>query len=131
MTNAQSSNEMVLKVDTLGRVRTPREKQDEIVSAYRGSGMTGQQFAAYVGVKYSTLMSWVGKERKDRRAGQEICSEPAAVSWMEATVEVERPGSGEGLIIEIGKGVRLEVFNARQAALAGEVIRTLEEARSC
>jgi len=38
-------------------VRTPREKQEAIISAYRGSGMTGQQFAAYVGVKYSTLMS--------------------------------------------------------------------------
>ncbi len=47
MTNTQSSNEVVLKVDTLGRVRTPRDKQEAIVSAYRGSGMTGQQFATY------------------------------------------------------------------------------------
>ena len=130
MTITESTSE-VLKVDTLGRVRTPKEKQEAILSAYCGSGMTGQQFAAYVGVKYSTLMSWVGKEQKGRRAGQEICKKPAVLNWVEATVEPERPGSGEGLIIEIGKGVRLEVFNARQAALAGEVIRSLEAVRPC
>ena len=131
MTNTQSSNEVVLKVDTLGRVRTPREKQEAILSAYGGSGMTGRQFAAYVGVKYSTLMSWVGKGRKERGAGQEICAKPPAVSWVEATLEPESSGKGDGLSIEIGRGVRLEVFNSRQAALAGEVIRSLEVMRPC
>ena len=130
MTITESTSE-VLKVDTLGRVRTPREKQEAILSAYCGSGMTGQQFAAYVGVKYSTLMSWVGKEQKGRRAGQEICKKPAVLNWVEATVEAERSGKGEGLSIEIGREVRLEVFNSRQAALAGEVIRSLEAARPC
>jgi hypothetical protein len=126
MTDTQSGKEVVLKVDTVGRVRTPREKQEAILSAYGGSGMTGQQFAAYVGVKYSTLMSWVGKERKGRRGGQETCNKPAAMSWVEATMEAESSGKGDGLHIEIGRGVRLEVFNSRQAALAGEVIRSLE-----
>lgn len=130
MTITPSSNE-VLKVDTLGRVRTPKEKQDAILSAYGGSGMTGRQFAAYAGVRYSTLMSWVGKDRKERRSVQEICSKPAVMNWVEATVEPERMGRGEGLRIEIGNGVRLEVFNSRQAGLAGEVIRSLEVVRPC
>ena len=131
MTNTQSGKEVVLKVDTEGRVRTPKEKQEEILAAYGGSGMTGQQFAAFCGVKYSTLMSWVGKGRKERRAGQESNTKPAVMNWVEATVEPERSGSGEGLVIEIGAGVRLEVFNSRQAALAGEVIRSLEAVRPC
>ena len=42
MTNTQSCKEVVLKVDTEGRVRTPKEKQEEILAAYGGSGMTGQ-----------------------------------------------------------------------------------------
>ena len=129
MTITQGTSE-VLKVDTVGRVRTPREKREEILAAYGGSGMTGQQFAAFCGVKYSTLMSWVGKARRANKPGREL-SKPAAMSWVEATVESERPGSGEGLLIEIGKGVRLEVFNSRQAALAGEVIRSLEAGRPC
>lgn len=130
MTTTQSGKEVVLKVDTQGRVRTPKEKQEEIVSAYGVSGMTGQQFAAYVGVKYSTLMSWVGKERKERRAGREAGDKPVVMSWVEASVESGRSGKGEGLGIEIGNGVRMEVFNSRQAVLAGEVIRSLE-VRSC
>ena len=51
MTNTQSGKEVVLKVDTEGRVRTPKEKQEEILAAYGASGMTGQQFAAFCGVK--------------------------------------------------------------------------------
>ena len=129
MTITQGTSE-VLKIDTVGRVRTPREKQEESLAAYGGSGMTGQQFAGFCGVKYSTLMSWVGKARRANKPGGEL-SKPAAMSWVEATVEAERSGSGEGLIIQIGNGVRLEVFNSRQAALASEVIRSLEVVRPC
>ncbi len=50
MTTTQSGKEVVLKVDAEGRVRTPKEKQEEILAAYGGSRMTGQQFAAFCGV---------------------------------------------------------------------------------
>lgn len=130
MTNTQSCSEVVLKVDTEGRVRTPKEKQEEILAAYGGSGMTGQQFAAFCGVKYSTLMSWVGKARRMNKPGGGT-GKPAGVRWVEATLEPGSPGKGEGLSIEIGKGVRLEVFNSRQAVLAGEVIRSFGEVRTC
>jgi len=130
MTTTQSGKEVVLKVDTEGRVRTPKEKREEILAAYGGSGMTGQQFAAFCGVKYSTLMNWVGKARRANKPGGES-GKPAGMNWVEATLEPGSPGSGEGLIIEIGTGVRLEVSNSRQAVLAGEVIRSLEVAGPC
>jgi len=130
MTNTQSCSEVVLKVDTVGRVRTPKEKQDAMVAAYAGSGMTGQQFAAFCGVKYSTLMSWAGKARRANRASVGM-GKPGGMSWVEATIEPEGRVNGEGLSITIGSVVRLEVFNSRQAALAGEVIRSLGEARPC
>ena len=92
--------------------------------------MTGQQFAAFCGVKYSTLMSWVGKARRASKPGVEL-GKSEGMSWVEATLEPGSPGNGEGLSIEIGNGVRLEVFNSRQAALAGEVIRSLGVVRPC
>lgn len=58
----------VLKVDEAGRVQTPREKRGEIVAAFESSGMTGRQFATYCGVRYSTLMCWVKRYRKKKRA---------------------------------------------------------------
>jgi len=118
MTDLPSSIE-VLKVDVAGRVRTPKEKREEIVAAYRRSGMTGRQFAQYSGVKYPTLMSWVGK------AGGNGSVPDAAglkgIQWVEARVE----GSGEALVVEIGGAVKMEVVNSRQAGLAAEVIRGL------
>ena len=130
MTNTQSCSEVVLKVDTQGRVRTPKEKQEEILVAYGGSGMTGQQFAAYAGVKYSTLMGWVGKARRANKRSAES-GKRAGLRWVEATLEPARPSNGEALVIKIGNGVHVEVCNSRQAILAGAVIRSLEGERSC
>ena len=58
----------ILKVDEVGRVRTPPEKREAMLAEYERSGMTGAQFARFVGVRYSTLMYWLQKRRKE--AGQ-------------------------------------------------------------
>ena len=127
MTITQSTSE-VLKVDTLGRVRTPQHKRAEILAASDGSGMTGQQFAAYVGMKYSTLMSWVGDERRKKPAATETSQTPV-LNWVEAIVEKEN--ESEVLSVEIGGGVEMKVGNKRQATLAGEIIRSLGVLRTC
>lgn len=118
MTETQSSVE-VLKVDTVGRVCTPKEKRDEILVAYRKSGMTGRQFAQYCGIKYATLMSWVGKANLEASASRVGGVE--GIRWVEASVE----SSGEALMIEIGGIVKMGVSNSRQAGLAAEVIGSL------
>ena len=129
MTNTQISTE-VLKVDTQGRVRVPKAKQDEILAGYESSGMTRQQFAAFAGVKYSTLMSWVVKSRKAKQPGQEICKQ-TGINWMEAVVEDGRGQDEEGLSVQIGGSVVLRVANSHQAGLAVEIIRSLGVTRSC
>ena len=80
----------ILKVDEVGRVRTPPEKREAMLAEYDRSGMTGAQFARFVGVRYSTLMYWLQKRRKE--AGQD--DQMAAPSqdhprWLEARVEGE------------------------------------------
>ena len=67
MTVMESGSE-ILKVDEVGRVRTPPEKREAMLAEYDRSGMTGAQFARFVGVRYSTLMYWLQKRRKE--AGQ-------------------------------------------------------------
>ena len=39
----------ILKVDEVGRVRMPLEKREAMLAEYDGSGMTGAQFARFVG----------------------------------------------------------------------------------
>jgi hypothetical protein len=93
--------------------------------------MTGAQFARFVGVRYSTLMYWLQKRRKE--AGQ---SEERAnlgkdhPRWLEARVEGEGPRT-ENVVVELGDGVRMLVGSRTQAMLAGEVLRALGLGRRC
>ena len=55
----------ILKVDEVGRIRMPPEKREAMLAEYDRSGMTGAQFARFSGVRYSTLMYWLQKRRKE------------------------------------------------------------------
>jgi transposase-like protein len=121
----------ILKVDEVGRVRTPPEKREALLAEYDRSGMTGAQFARFSGVRYPTLMNWLQKRRKE--AGQN--DQMAARSqdhprWLEARVEGEVPKS-ENIVVEMGGGVRVLVGNGTQAALAGELLRAMGLGRGC
>jgi transposase-like protein len=130
MTVTESGAE-ILKVDEVGRVRTPPEKREAMLAEYEGSGMTGAQFARFVGVRYSTLMYWLQKRRKQAAQGEQAPSSRGDhPRWLEARVEGEVP-QAENLVVELGGGVRMLVGNRTQAALAGEVLRGLGLGRGC
>ena len=115
----------ILKVDEAGRVQTPPEKREVMLAEYDRSGMTGAQFARFVGVRYSTLMYWLQKRRKEAggSGSREACGQDHP-RWLEARVEGEAPNS-ENLVVEVGGGVRILVSNRTQATLAGEVLRAI------
>lgn len=54
----------LLKLDTLRRVRTSREKRGEILDAFEASGMSGASFAKSHGIRYTTSANWVQRRRK-------------------------------------------------------------------
>jgi hypothetical protein len=117
----------VLKVDEAGRVRTPRKKQEELLDAYEGSGMTGMQFARHVGVKYPTLMNWVQRRRREQGGQDQVASGDAR--WIEAVVEQE---AGTGCVMaEVPGGLILRIMGRAQAAVAAEVLRGLGFGRPC
>ena len=43
-----------------------------MLAEYERSGMTGAQFARFVGVRYSTLMYWLQKRRQEAGQSEEI-----------------------------------------------------------
>ena len=121
----------ILKVDEAGRVQTPPGKREAMLAEYDRSGMTGAQFARFVGVRYSTLMYWLQKRRKEVGCGgQRATPGQDHPRWLEARVEGEVLKS-ENLLVEVGGGVRMLVGNCRQAALAGEVLRAMGLGRGC
>jgi transposase-like protein len=121
----------ILKVDEVGRVRTPPERREAMLAEYDRSGMTGAQFAKFVGVRYSTLMYWLQRRRKEACRGEQVTTPGQShPRWLEARVEGEVPNS-ENVVVDMGGGIRMLVGNRTQAALAGELLRAMGLGRGC
>jgi transposase-like protein len=124
MTDTTTAGEILVQ-DTLGRVRMPREKREQILDEYERSGMSGAAFAALVGVKYSTLSSWI--QQRCRKGAAASLATAATVRWVEAVParEVTAPPTSGPLRVQIGAAVWLDVTNAGQASWAGQMLRTM------
>lgn len=125
--NMTGGGETILKTDVLGRVKTPRERREQLLDEFEKSGLTGQKFAALVGVKYQTFATWA-QDRRRARGTYPVVKGPKRLRWVEAVVE-EGSGDKQPLILELPGGARIEIRDAQQAALAGALLRTL--AKSC
>ena len=121
--------EQILKVDTAGRVWTPREQREAALDEFERSGMPASRFAERIGVKYSTFAWWAHQRRKLRgcaEAVQERRAEPAALKWVEAVPEDVRPLSvARALMVHLPGGARMEIADAPQAVMAAGLLRAL------
>ena len=144
MTNTKAANE-VLKTDVLGRVKTPRGRQEALLDEFERSGVSGVKFAALVGINYQTFATWAQRRRRERGKypprtmprSVKPRSTPEAggngpLRLLEAVVENAAPEVPEGgtLCVQLPGGARMEVGDVRQAALAAELLRALG-ARTC
>ena len=110
----------ILKVDEVGRIRTPPEKREAMLAEYDRSGMTGAQFARFVRGEIFDADVLAAEAAQGSRPGEQVATPgPDHPRWLEARVEGEVPKS-ENLVVEMGGGVRMLVGNRTQAALAGE-----------
>ena len=118
---------LVLKQDVLGRVRVPVERRLAVVTEFRRSGLSGAQFARLAGMKYPTLMAWVKREGAAAavRRKETLKRRPVLV---EAVVAAPC-GTPAPLLLHLGGGVRMELSDAGQAALAAQLIQALR--KSC
>ena len=118
---------IILKTDRLGRVRTPRERQEEIVGAWRASGVSAMRFAETIGVKYQTLATWIrrGRQARDNTTvpcGPASCVGFPAPQWLEMTVGHV---GGLPLRLELPGGASLLLADGSQIPLAAQLLRAL------
>jgi len=114
-------------VDSRGRVRASKEQRKLILAEFERSGMSASRFAKRTGLKYSTLAGWLQRYRRTKPQAQ-----ARQVRLLEAVVEPAQKTSGQNpavLVLHLPGGVRLEVADERQAALAAGLLRSL--AKSC
>jgi hypothetical protein len=57
--NTTPTDETILKTDVLGRVKTPVVRREQLLDEFERSSLTGQKFAAVVGIKYQAFATWV------------------------------------------------------------------------
>jgi len=120
----------IVKRDVLGRVKTPRERREAILEEFDKSGMSGQKFAAWAGIKYTTFANWLQQRRKQRKGEGSSGAEPSdGVQWLEAVVTKPRRGQAPanlkagGLMVHVAGGVRIEIAEAKQVSLAVQLLR--------
>ena len=133
--NTTPTDEVVLKQDVLGRVRTPKARRDQLLDEFERSGLPGLKFAELAGIKYQTFATWVQKRRRQRGdyAAGKLTSAKPYVQWLEAVMEPS-PGSVVKagvlfLVLHLPGGVRVEISDVKQVEMAAALVRAL--APSC
>ncbi len=122
----------IVKRDVLGRVKTSRERRIALLEEFDRSGMSGQKFAAWAGIKYTTFANWLQQRRKQRKSGIEASN---GVQWVEAVVtkschgKEAAKGKAGGLVVHTPGGMRIEIAEAKQVGLAVQLLRELK--REC
>ena len=121
------AGEEVIKADVLGRMRTSVARRESLLGEFDQSGLSAKKFAELSGVKYQTLATWLQKRRKQGTAPVKAVN---TVKWLETVVEQARAGDGKNplpLVLHLPGGVRAEITDAKQAALAAVLLRALEK----
>jgi hypothetical protein len=134
MTFAAEEPGHILSRDARGRVLVSRERRESLLAEYDRSGMSGVKFAQYVGIKYSTLASWLQKRRRHRdreklllKAGPATEGGKSNGGWIEAVLEngSQPPVPAGGLRIYFPGGAYCQVSCVGEAALAAELLGRL------
>ena len=133
MTYGTEETGQILSRDARGRVLESRERRESLLAEYDRSGMSGVKFAQYVGIKYSTLASWLQKRRhRDQeklllKTGTATEADKSNGGWIEAVLENgSRPRlPAGGLRIHFAGGAYCQISGAGEAALAAELLGCL------
>jgi len=138
----ESITSELMKVDRRGHVRVSAQRREVLLDEFERCGVSAAEFAAQIGVKYTTFAHWRQKRMRSRAADGEMVSPvpvallPAgaeqATRWVEAVVEANGSGgaaSGPSLKIVLPGGARLEISETAQMKLAVELLRALEDGR--
>lgn len=150
MEEIPSISQELLKVDRRGHVRVPRARREALLDEFERCGVGAAEFAAHIGVKYTTFSHWKRcrdlnrarqtKANADTEAGK---SNPV---WLEAIPETPVLSSGEAsshcptinlpmtaLPVILPGGARVEISHPSQLRLAAGLLEMLrrEGGASC
>jgi len=115
-------SDLPVTLDTKSRLRVSKGQRRDILAAWARSGDSVPQFAQRTGLKYSTLARWVQQDRRHKPSRR-----PRPLRLLEAMIESVPNSVPSGLVLQLPGGVRVEVADEKQAALAALVVRALSQ----
>ncbi len=131
--NTTPTDEVILKQDVLGRVKTPKARREQLLDEFERSGLPGLKFAELAGIKYQTFATWAQKRRRQRGdyAAGKLTAAKKSVQWLEAVL-APPPGAvvktgGLSLVLHLSGGVRVEISDVKQVELAVALVRALQK----
>ena len=111
-----------VRADTKGRLWVSKAQRRDILAALVRSGESLPQFARRTGLKYSTLARWVQSSRP-KQSGRR-----PRLRLLEAVVESSPvAATGTLLVLQLPCGVRVEVADEKQVALAAVLVQELSK----
>lgn len=76
MKEMKKSDGQILKTDALGRVYTPKSRQEGLPDEFARSELIGPKFARLAGIKYPTSAAWMLRQRKRTGNGLSCSTAP-------------------------------------------------------
>jgi len=115
-----------LRSDTKGRVRTPRERREQLLEEFEQTGASAAMFAKIAGLRYSTFAGWVNGRRKQRaKLGEENRASRTLVQFVEAAVEAKAEVRAGRLRIDLPGGAYAEIGSSQEVEIAAELLQAL------
>ena len=113
------------RTDKRGRVRRNAEQRQELIEAYRASGLIQAEFCRREGIEPSTLNHWLRGRAKPGRARVPRARRKKACRFAQVEVALAGPAPLE---IELGAGLLIRV---RDAGRLKELVEFIREVRGC
>ena len=116
-----------LRTDTKGRVRTPRERREQLLDEFEQTGASAAVFAKIAGLRYSTFAGWVKGRRKEQRQafGNEHRASRTLVEFVEAAAQPATQAGARSLRIDLPGGAHALLNSNQEMELAAALLRAL------
>lgn len=126
VTNATLTTDLVEtgeRRDRIGRRITPAARRDELVEAWRASGLTQAEFARREGIIYSSFAAWVqAARRRGRRRPKPSAHLPGRINFIEAAVPRASPSAP--LEVRLADGTCVRGASALEVAALVRALRS-------
>jgi transposase-like protein len=107
------------KRDRLGRRITPARRREELVAAWRQSGLTQAAFARREGVRYPTFATWVQQARQG-----EPCNKASSQKVRFAQVHLPTSAPIPPVEVRMADGTVVRGASAREVAAVVRALRS-------